>query len=944
MRFALKYDCRQIYILKRRKRQFMKKTSKMFVGLALAGMLLTGCNFQGPNASINSQAGTYEKQQIYQLYKAAGGTMTYDEWLESVRGADGASLLADTKNPSDSDGKNGDVFVNISTWDIFLKVGGAWQPAGNIKGAQGEKGDRGEIGPQGPQGEAGPQGPAGADGKDGKDGADGKDGKDGADGKDGLDGKDGKDGIDGKDGKDGASFLTGSGRPSNSLGNDGDTYFDFTNKDFYQKVNGFWKKVANLNGELQWNPEIAGSMIKYLGETLPFADCEEETIEFGYSSAYEDYGVGCWYLWDYSENYVLDDYGDKLLAAGFTQGGIYTSSTTNYIKTTASGIDIEVLYGFDDGNVIKVYMPVYVPPYSAEYFLDLGFTEVNGWPAEHVAQTVGADRFAGVNVDGTWYESFGINKGEYYYDLLASEGEYADELGAQAEAAGFIYDDYYEVYFDPKGNPDAEFDPDNDAYLAMKEKDGWTYARFFGETLPYTEEYFLANGFEKSEGWPEDVIAEAFFEENRFEGANVNADWFVLTEKNEYTSGAHIGTYKMSGYLATAGDCTEELIENILDAGFIWESSVNDYELPDDMWTYMYVNFTRGYTIVEFYGSYIPTGEVIELPSVDEVNDKIVEFYAAQNITVEVPEYVATGNNPYYELGWSEGSFNIYGSDTDDMAVFANTLEAAGWQINYYSDYFEDDFKAYIGDDNVCLKVEDYYSYVKISCLIEAAPAPVVKYDVADFDQYVVDVFASKDVAVVCAEYAAASEDAYFILDGNNAKIYGSNKAEMDAFAEAMVELGWTDTLDSWGDHTLAFGASGASLYVGDYTSYILVKPNYTAPLEFNLAEFPLTEVNAFLTQYGLGFTLAEAIPDAAGAGYAMESDVAQGYHYLLVLVSGDQAAAITAILEPIVLAAGYEQKTDSTTGMPFYANDVDHQVSIRYYASNNATEILFFE
>ena len=166
----------------------------------------------------------------------------------------------------------------------------------------------------------------------------------------------------------------------------------------------------------------------------------------------------------------------------------------------------------------------------------------------------------------------------------------------------------------------------------------------------------------------------------------------------------------------------------------------------------------------------------------------------------------------------------------------------------------------------------------------------------------------------------------------------------MDAFAEAMVELGWTDTLDSWGDHTLAFGASGASLYVGDYTSYILVKPNYTAPLEFNLAEFPLTEVNAFLTQYGLGFTLAEAIPDAAGAGYAMESDVAQGYHYLLVLVSGDQAAAITAILEPIVLAAGYEQKTDSTTGMPFYANDVDHQVSIRYYASNNATEILFFE
>ena len=134
------------------------------------------------------------------------------------------------------------------------------------------------------------------------------------------------------------------------------------------------------------------------------------------------------------------------------------------------------------------------------------------------------------------------------------------------------------------------------------------------------------------------------------------------------------------------------------------------------------------------------------------------------------------------------------------------------------------------------------------------------------------------------------------------------------------------------------------NLYVGDYYSYISIRPSYVAPMQFDLAEFPLTEVNAFLTQYGLGFTLAEAIPDAAGAGYAMESDVAQGYHYLVVYVSGDQAAAITAFLDPIVTAAGYQEKTDSDTGMPFYANDVNHQVSIHYYASKNVTEIVFFE
>ena len=480
----------------------------------------------------------------------------------------------------------------------------------------------------------------------------------------------------------------------------------------------------------------------------------------------------------------------KLSAAGFTQGGIYTSSTTNYIKTTASGIDIEVGFGFDDGNVINVYMPKYVPPYNAEYFLSLGFTEVNGWPAEHVAQTVGADRFAGVNLDGTWYESFGVNNGEYYYDLIASEGLYADELGAQALAAGFMWAENYGVYFDAKGNEDAVFDTQNDAYLKLEEKDGWTYAKFFGETLPYSEEYFLANGFEKNEGWPEDLIAEAFFEENRFEGANVDADWFVKFTKNEYTSGAHVGTYRITGYLATAGDCTEELIENMLAAGFVWEDWYEDYELPNDGMTYNTVEFERGYTILNFHGSYIPTGEVIDLPRVDEVNDKIAEYYAGQNIAVAVPEYEAASANAYYEAASDGSYYKIYGSNTDEMAVFAAALEAAGWQIDYYSDYFEDDFKAYIGDDNVCLKVEDYYSYVKISCLIEAAPVPPVQYGVADFDQYVIDTFASIDVAVVCAEYTSDNADAYFLLDGYNAKLYGSSKAEMDAFAAAMVELG----------------------------------------------------------------------------------------------------------------------------------------------------------
>ena len=169
----------------------MKKRSLslMITALSLSGMLLAGCNIQGPNAAINSRAGTYEKQQLYQLYAAAGGTMSYDEWLNSVKGADGASLLADRRNPTDADGKNGDVFINIETWDVFLKVGGSWSPAGNIKGAQGEKGekgDKGDKGEKGDKGDTGAQGPQGEQGVQGEQGPQGEQGVQGEKGEQGV--------------------------------------------------------------------------------------------------------------------------------------------------------------------------------------------------------------------------------------------------------------------------------------------------------------------------------------------------------------------------------------------------------------------------------------------------------------------------------------------------------------------------------------------------------------------------------------------------------------------------------------------------------------------------------------------------------------------------------------------------------------------------------------
>ena len=219
----------------------MKRSKLLVVALATLSMALGSCSGReiSPTDTTNTSEVNQDIYAIYDLYKAAGGTMSYDEWLNSIKGADGASLLNGNVNPDSSLGKNGDTYINTYTWDVFVKSGGQWSKVGNIMGQQG---------PQGPQGETGPQGPQGEPGQDGKDGKDGEQGPQGEQGPAGNDGQDGKDGKDGEDGENGASVLTGNGNPSSSIGKDGDSYIDLETWDYYVKESGEWVYKGNIRG------------------------------------------------------------------------------------------------------------------------------------------------------------------------------------------------------------------------------------------------------------------------------------------------------------------------------------------------------------------------------------------------------------------------------------------------------------------------------------------------------------------------------------------------------------------------------------------------------------------------------------------------------------------------------------------------------------------------
>ena len=137
----------------------MKKRNKFLPLLAVAAMLLTGCderNASSPVTSNNTGNSVSETSnvnsdiyRVYQAYLANGGELSYEEWLASIKGEkgdkgdkgdtgasgkDGSSVRTGNGTPDVSLGNNGDSYIDLDTWDYYVKTDGAWIKEGNIKG------------------------------------------------------------------------------------------------------------------------------------------------------------------------------------------------------------------------------------------------------------------------------------------------------------------------------------------------------------------------------------------------------------------------------------------------------------------------------------------------------------------------------------------------------------------------------------------------------------------------------------------------------------------------------------------------------------------------------------------------------------------------------------------------------------------------------------------
>ena len=122
-------------------------------------------------------------------------TNTKAQGEQGEPGKDGTSLLTGNGEPSANLGKNGDSYIDLDTWDFYVKTSGTWIHTGNIKGEQGN-----------------------------------------------IKGTDGIDGIDG------TAVLTGEGEPSVGTGKNGDSYIDLSTWNYYVKENDEWVLKGNIKG------------------------------------------------------------------------------------------------------------------------------------------------------------------------------------------------------------------------------------------------------------------------------------------------------------------------------------------------------------------------------------------------------------------------------------------------------------------------------------------------------------------------------------------------------------------------------------------------------------------------------------------------------------------------------------------------------------------------
>ncbi len=117
-----------------------KKIKESLLMIVLSLGLLTGCGQQGERGEQGDRGsdglnGSNGKDGI--------------DGEDGKDGLDGSTILTGNGEPSIALGEDGDSYINLDTWDYYVKKDGLWVKSGNLKGTNGKDGENGKDGDDG---------------------------------------------------------------------------------------------------------------------------------------------------------------------------------------------------------------------------------------------------------------------------------------------------------------------------------------------------------------------------------------------------------------------------------------------------------------------------------------------------------------------------------------------------------------------------------------------------------------------------------------------------------------------------------------------------------------------------------------------------------------------------------------------------------------------------
>ena len=106
-----------------------------------------------PASSLGTDGDSYIDTETFDFYVKESGAWSKKGSLkatsEATKGEDGTSIRTGKGVPADTLGKDGDSYIDLSTFDFYVKADGTWSKEGNIKGDKGSTGASGADGKQG---------------------------------------------------------------------------------------------------------------------------------------------------------------------------------------------------------------------------------------------------------------------------------------------------------------------------------------------------------------------------------------------------------------------------------------------------------------------------------------------------------------------------------------------------------------------------------------------------------------------------------------------------------------------------------------------------------------------------------------------------------------------------------------------------------------------------